>query len=106
MAQTKYIVFKREDAHKYLTPEQKQQLVAIQQSIAAGRQTDGKSTDDMFFVLNMKDTYAGPALDAYIRAIQADDNTYESNVAVREVMETAIRVKQTAALTVSPRLPD
>ena len=103
--QNKYVVLKREDAQRYLTLEQKQQLLDIQQTIAAGRQNSGKSVHDIFFVLNMKDVYAGSALDAYILAIQTD-GTYESNAAVREAMEVAIRVKQTAALAVSPRLPD
>jgi len=42
---------------------------------------------------------------AVIRSIQTD-GTYESNAAVREAMEIAIRVKHTAALTITPRLPD
>ena len=103
--QNKYVVLKREDAQQYLTPEQKQQLIDIQQTIAAGRQNSGKNVHDLHFVLNMKDVYAGSALDAYIRAIQTD-GTYESNATVREAMEVAVRVKHTAALAVTPRLPD
>jgi hypothetical protein len=105
MAQTKYVIFKQEDAHKYLMPEQKQQLMDILRSVAQGRANDKKSVNDMFFVLNMKDVYAAPALEAYIRAIQLD-GTYETNLAIKEAMDTAVRVKTNSALTVSTHLPD
>lgn len=105
MAQTKYVIFKQEDAHKYLKPEQKQQLMEILRTVAQGRATDKKTINDMFFVLNMKDLYATPALEAYIRAIQLD-GTYETNMAVKDAMDTAVRVKVNSALTGSTHLPD
>jgi hypothetical protein len=105
MAQDKYIVFKNADAHQFLSPEQKDQLIGILRTIAAGRRDSGKSIGDIFFVLNMKDQYAWAGLDAYIADIHREGLDY-SNDGVKAALETAITVKQTAAMTVNPRLPD
>ena len=52
MAQTKYQIFKNEDAVKYLNDEQKAQLTNIIATIATGRRQDGKTLGDLMFVLN------------------------------------------------------
>lgn len=105
MAQTKYVVFKSEDATTYLTPEQKQNLLDILNAINTGRRQQNKSIGDLFFVLNAKDTFALSALDSYIAAIQ-QDNSLLTNTAVQAALHTAVDVRQTASLNVISRLPD
>ena len=105
MAQTKYLILKNEDAVKYLNDEQKAALSAILTTIAAGRRNENKTLGDLYFVLNMKDTFASRALDAYVSAIQ-DDGRYMSNHALAETLEVAAEIRQVAALKVTPRLPD
>jgi hypothetical protein len=105
VAQTKYIILKNEDAVKYLTPEQKQQLIAILGAVNAGRMRDRKSIGDLFFALNMKDQFAPQAMDAYIAAIQ-QEGSYETNKNVQAALDTAVEVRQTAAMNVTPHLPD
>lgn len=105
MAQNKYIIFKTEDAQAALTQEQKQQLMNILTTVNSFRKTRGKSTGDLFFVLNMKDIYALPAMDTYIAGITSD-RAYETNPVVRATLEMAVDIKQTAAMTASPKLPD
>ena len=74
-------------------------------TINAGRRRDAKSIGDLFFCLNMKDQFAPQATAAYIAAIQ-QDGTYESNKDVQAALDTAVEVYQTAALNVTPHLPD
>ena len=105
MAQNKYIVFKNQDAQQFLNDQQKQQLLDILRTLAEGRRTSGKSVNDLFFVLNMKDQYAQRAIEAYIAAIHNDD-TAENNAAVQAALDTAVTVRQTAMLNIDARLPD
>ena len=105
MAQTKYQIFKNEDAVKYLTDEQKAQLTNIIATIAVGRRQDGKTLGDLMFVLNMKDIFAIRAMDAYIAAVH-DDGRYVGNQAIAEVLDVATDIRQVAALKITPRLPD
>jgi hypothetical protein len=105
MAQTKYQIFKNEDAVKYLSDEQKAQLTNIIATIAVGRRQDGKTLGDLMFVLNMKDIFAIRAMDAYIAAVH-DDGRYVGNQAIAEVLDVATDIRQVAALKITPRLPD
>ena len=105
MAQTKYMIFKSEDAVKYLSDEQKLHLTEILATIAGGRRRESKSLGDMFFVLNMKDQFAVQAMDAYITAIQ-DDGRYTTNQGIADALTVATDVRHVAALKVTPRLPD
>lgn len=104
MAQSKYIVFKQADAQKHLTPAQKQSLMDILRAVAEGRRQEQKSVGDVFFVLNMKDKYALTALDAYVRDVQYDGIAHQ-NAEVQAALDTALAVKQTAALNLQPGLP-
>jgi len=105
MAQNKYIIVKNEDAVRYLSPEQKQQFASILSTITAGRRKDNKSIGDLLFCLNLKDLFAGAALDAYIAAIH-QEGSYENNKNVQAALDAAIDVRLQAALSVTPRLPD
>lgn len=53
----KYIVFKIEDAEKYLFPFQKQQLHMICAVIENGRRVDGKG-QNYYVVVNQDESYA------------------------------------------------
>ena len=105
MAQTKYMIFKAEDAVKHLNDEQKAHLTEIFSAIAAGRRRENKSLGDLFFVLNMKDQFAVQALDAYIAAIQ-EDGRYTTTQGVADALTVATDVRHVAALKVTPKLPD
>lgn len=105
MPQSKYILFKAEDATKFLNPEQRQHLMSILQAINAGRRSQGRSVGDLFWVLNMKDQFARTALDAYIQDIHFSGlaNTVP---AVQDALTVAVDVKQTAAMNIIPKIPD
>lgn len=71
MSQQKYMPLRLSDVRSYLTQEQKKSLWEIVNAIKQGRERDKKS-DDVFFVLNARDLYAQPAIEAYIDAAQND----------------------------------
>jgi len=105
MAQNKYLIIKNEDATKYLSDEQKLQLTLILRTVASGRRSVQKSVGDLFFVLNMKDQFALPAMDAYIKAVQ-DDGRYTSAQYLSDTLDVACDIRQVAALNITPRIPD
>lgn len=105
MPQNKYVVFKNEDAQKFLTPQQKHNLMEILQAIVAGRNSERKSVGDLMFVLNMKDVFAQDAIEAYIAAIHRD-GTVTKSPGVQASLDVAVNVRNAAMLTVTPRLPD
>jgi len=105
MPQNKYVVLKSEDAAAYLSPEQKQALLDILGTVAEGRRQATKTVGDLFFVLNMKDTYAQVAIEAYIGAVQKD-GLADTNPAVHEVLDVAIDVRHTAMMNLVPKIPD
>lgn len=55
----KFGLFKIEDAKKYLTSEEKDQLADIMQTIRMHRILDGKDPDKHYLVINVNEPYAG-----------------------------------------------
>jgi predicted DNA-binding protein (MmcQ/YjbR family) len=53
----KYIVFKIADVQKYLSPEEKRQLVIISETILNGRHMDDKK-DNHYVVVNEDEPYS------------------------------------------------
>jgi hypothetical protein len=104
VAQNKYVIFKNEDAKKYLNPAQKAALMDIQKTIAEGRRTAGKTVNDLFFVLNMKDEFALNGLDAYIAAAKADSRLEHEGL--QGAIKVAQSVRHTATMNIDTRLPD
>ena len=76
----------------------------IMTTVARGRASAGKSVNDFCFVLNLKDQYAGAALDAYVQNIQADRQN-DTNPTVRNAMKKAVEIRTQAALEVTTHLP-
>src|ERR1035438_3700554 len=105
MAQNKYVLLKSEDANAFLNPQQKQVLLEILSTVAEGRRRAGKTVGDLFFVLNMKDQYAQAAIEEYIAAIQRDD-VGMANTNVQAALDTALSVRRTAMMNLTPRMPD
>jgi hypothetical protein len=104
VAQNKYVIFKNEDAKMYLNQAQKAQLLDILKTIQEARRTAGKSVNDLFFVLNMKDEFALNGLDSYISAIKADGRLEHDGLA--KALKVAEDVRRTAAINIDTRLPD
>ena len=53
-----YVVFKRDDALKYLTEVELQSLEHILHTIEQGRASDGKNTFNKYYVCNVDEPYA------------------------------------------------
>ena len=62
-----YKVIKNEDIQKYLTAEEKRQLVHILVNISSGRRADGKNPENTYYICNTDEPYADKVLDVIIR---------------------------------------
>ena len=103
MAQSKYIVLRNVDAQKYLSPAQNEALVGIMRTIGEGRRKENKPF--VYFILDMADQYALPAIEAYITGIQME-GLASAHLAVQDALDRAIEARQTGLLNVEQHLPD
>ena len=62
-----HTVIKNEDILKYLTAEEKRQLVHILVNISSGRRADGKNPENTYYICNTDEPYADKVLDVIIR---------------------------------------
>lgn len=67
MKKNTHTVLKNEDIDKYLNTEQKENLADILQTIAKGRDKDGKKMFNEYYVCNTDEPYADKVLDAILR---------------------------------------
>ncbi len=97
-----------EDIHKCLSSEDKQALSAIAGKVAQYRNEKGKTVDDYFFVLNMKDELAQDAIEAYIEAGDtAIKNTDASkNSGLVAAVGKAREVRAEGIMHTKQRMPD
>ena len=105
MIQTKYIVISNEAAKKCLSTEQRQWLLSILQTLANSRREAGKEPNSEYFVLQLRDQFAVPALEAYITTIQ-DSGLALNNKGVQAALDVATAVRQSALLHLEVHLPD
>jgi len=105
MSDGKYIVLRVADVQQYLPPEWLNTLTQLIQFVEEARARDGKSTGDRFWVLNMRDKFARPALDGYIAAASKDPEL-QTNPAAAAALAAAREIRTTSTLRVTPRLPD
>jgi len=57
-----HVVFKWDDIRKYLSKEQRKQLMQINDTIAAGRVNDGKVGENKYYICNQDEPYAEKVL--------------------------------------------
>ena len=63
-----HIVIKREDVFKYLTDSQIEDLDIVLNTIADGREKDGKKTDNSYYICNTDEPYADEVLEVILKA--------------------------------------
>ena len=105
MGVDKYVVLRTEDLRQYLSPEWQAAIPQLLSAIEEGRKRDHKTTNLVFFVLNMTDPFAQEALKAYIRAAASDPRVVD-NLAVQAVITAARDVLTVGSLRSAPKLPD
>lgn len=62
-----HTVIKNEDIQKYLTAEEKRQLVHILVNISSGRRTDGKKPENTYYICNTDEPYSEEVLKAILK---------------------------------------
>lgn len=67
MKKNTHTVLKNEDIDKYLNTEQTNNLVDILQTIARGRDKDGKKMFNEYYVCNTDEPYADKVLNVILR---------------------------------------
>ena len=105
MGADKYIVLRTEDLQKYLSPEWQAAIPQLLSAIDEGRRRDHKTTNPVFFVLNMTDPFAQEALKSYIRAAASDPRVVD-NQTVQAAITAARDVLTVGSLRSAPKLPD
>jgi hypothetical protein len=101
MAQ-KYVVLRVADVQR-LTMDQKKALMDIIRAVAQVRSAEGKA-DDPTFTLNMRDKYAQPAVEAYIRAAQEDGQS-KGVGGVEAAIDAAQKARDAGIMLGATRLP-
>ena len=99
----KYAVIRLKDARDFLSPDQKKQLYDILKTIDNGRNEKGR-TEDIFFVLNMADTFARDAIESYIVAAQNDKSTLD-NVGAKAALQAAQDIQYKGIMAGPARYP-
>lgn len=67
MKKNTHTVLKNNDIDKYLNTEQKKNLDDILQTIASGRDKDGKKIFNEYYVCNTDEPYADKVIDVILR---------------------------------------
>jgi hypothetical protein len=59
----KFVLFKKEDVHKYLDGDEYEQFLSLQDSIYLGLLRDKKNTDKTYLVINTDEPYADEVIE-------------------------------------------
>lgn len=99
----KFITLRTRDIQQLLSPEQKTALMGIIKAINDGRAKTNQP-EQVLFVLNARDQFAQPALDAYIQAIHNNTAT-AGNDACRNAADAAEDARTRGIMAGPQKLP-
>ena len=85
----RYIVVRKADVLDLLEPAERQQFAALISKIEQEREARKREVNTTFFVLNARDVFAQPALEAYAKAAR-DDKRYQEMEGIKLAVKAAV----------------